>query len=73
MDIPKKIQKLLDRRERLANDLLSVSTQLDEWLEENGADLTAPDLADSTLSGCMIYCEPENAKNSVEDYIKNCM
>lgn len=73
MEIPKRIQKLLDRRERLAMDLLSVEKEVDSWLEKNGADLTDPEITDSTLSGCMIYCEPGNAKSSVEEYIKNRM
>lgn len=73
MEIPKKIQKLLDRREKLALDLMAVTSKVDSWLETNGADLTDSDLTDSTLSGCMIYCEPGNARINVEDYIKNKM
>lgn len=42
-------------------------------LEENGADLTDSDITDSTLTGCMIYIEPGNAKQNVEDYIRNKM
>ena len=73
MEIAKKIQKLLDRREKLAVDLMNISNQLDEWLEKHGADFTDPDLADSTITGCRIYCEPKSAKNDVENYIKNKM
>lgn len=73
MEIPKRVQKLLDRREKLAMNLISVINELDSWLEENGADLTDSDITNSTLSGCMIYTEPVNAKSSVEDYIKNKM
>lgn len=73
MDIPKKIQKLIDRRERLAMNLISVCNELDTWLQNNGADLTDSDLTDSTLSGCMIYCEPGNAAANVEYYIRNKM
>lgn len=73
MKIPKKIQNLLDRRERLAYQLMSACIELDKWLEKNGADLGDPELTDSTISGCMIYCEPENAKNNVIDYIENKM
>lgn len=73
MKIPQKIQKLLDRRERLAMELMTACETLDSWLEENGADLTDPDVANSTLSGCMIYCEPSNAKSNVENYIKSRM
>ena len=63
MKIPKKIQNIIDRRERLAMELLDVCEKLDSWLEKNGADLTDSDIADSTISGCMIYCEPEKCKN----------
>lgn len=73
MEIPKKIQKLLDKRMDLAIDLMDVTSKLDSWLEENGADLTDADITDSTLTGCMIYTEPGNAKQNVEDYIRNKM
>lgn len=73
MEIPKKIQKLIEKREKLALELMEVISKLDSWLEENGADLTDSDITDSTLTGCMIYCEPENARINVEDYIKNKM
>lgn len=73
MKTAKKIQKLLDRREKLAVDLMNISNQLDEWLEKHGADFTDPELADSTITGCRIYCEPKSAKNDVENYIKNKM
>lgn len=73
MEIPKKIERLLDRRRDLAIDLMDVSSQLDSWLEENGADLTDSDLTDSTITGCMIYAEPWNAKRNVENYIRNKM
>lgn len=73
MEIQKKIEKLLERREKLALDLMDVTSKVDSWLETNGADLTDSDLTDSTLSGCMIYCEPGNARINVEDYIKNKM
>ncbi len=70
MEIPKKIQRLLIRRERLAMDLISAVNDIDKWLEENGADMTDPMLVDSTISGCMIYCEPWNARSNVENYIR---
>ena len=71
MEIPKKVQKLLVSRERLALELMEVTSKVDSWLEANGADLTDSDLTDSTLTGCMIYYEPGNARINVEDYIKN--
>lgn len=62
MEIPKRVQKLLDRRKQLAMNLISVTNELDSWLEENGADLTDSDITDSTLSGCMIYLNREMRK-----------
>lgn len=73
MEIPKKVQKLIDKREKLALELSDVTSRLDTWLEKNGADLTDSDLTDSTISGCMIYCEPGSARINVEDYIRNKM
>lgn len=57
----------------LAIDLMDVTSKLDSWLKENGADLTDADITDSTIAGCMIYTEPGNAKQNVEDYIRNKM
>lgn len=73
MKIPQKIQTLLDRRERLAYQLSQTCYELDTWLEKNGADLTDADLCDSTITGCMIYCEPDNAKINVMNYIEKKM
>lgn len=73
MEIPNKIQKLIEKREKLALELMEVSSKLDSWLEENGADLTDSDLTSSTLTGCMIYCEPGSARINVEDYIRDKM
>ena len=73
MKIPKKIQILLDKRERLAYQLSEIGAELDKWLEENGADLADTDLRDSTITGCMIYCEPDNARTNVMDYIEKKM
>ena len=51
MKIPKYIDRLLKRRTKLAEQLNSVSTELDEWLEKNGI----PTGNDYTRTGCMIY------------------
>ena len=73
MKIPPKVQTLLDRRERLAYQLSEACCELDTWLEKNGADLTDADLCDSTITGCMIYYEPDNAKTNVMNYIEKKM
>lgn len=71
MRIPKKIEKILDKREKLSIELMHLNTQLDEWLENKGGNLTDPDIADGVLSGCMIYAEPWTANKVVRDYIEN--
>lgn len=73
MKIPKKIIKLLDRREKLAMNLISTTTEIDKWLVNHGVNLNDSDLNDSVLTGCMIYCEPGSAKANVIKYIKNKM
>lgn len=67
MKIPKYVQNLIIRRERLAKELMNVSSELDGWLEKQGIPLDA----DYTITGCMIYCEPETARKCVEEDILN--
>ena len=45
MKIPKKVQRLIDRREKLAKNLIDVCNELDTWLEKNGADFNDSDLS----------------------------
>ena len=73
MKITKKIINLLDKREELAMELISVTAEIDRWLIDKGADLSDDDLKDSVLSGCMISCEPGSAKLNVKNYIENKM
>lgn len=71
MKVPKKIEKILDRREKITMELMSLNTELDEWLESKGADLTDEKINDAVITGCMIYAEPWTAKQIVRDYIEN--
>lgn len=71
MEIPKSIQKKLEKRCRLAEDLMVVSTEVDAWLEKQGIDLMDEEIRDAVLTGCMIYCEPANAERIVEEYVKS--
>ena len=70
MKVPKKILKLLDQRYKLAMKLTSVESELDTWLEKHGADLSDFEIVDSTVTGCMIYTEPETANQNVINYIE---
>lgn len=40
MKIPQRIEKLLERREKLAYHLQDVEVQLTDWLTEKGADFS---------------------------------
>ena len=52
---------------------METCSELDTWLEENGANLQDADLRDCTITGYMIYCEPDNAKTTVMEYIERKM
>ena len=72
MEIPSHILEKLDERERLANELMAVCSEVDDWLIENGADMNGA-LKDAVLTGCFIYTEPWLAKKLVSLYIKERM
>ena len=61
MRIPKYVQKMIDRRRKLADELNKVSVELDEWLEKNGFNV----YTDYTCTGILIYTEPGTARNNV--------
>lgn len=67
MKIPKHVEQLIKRRERLAWELIEVSCDLDEWLERNNISTGT----DYTSTGCMIYCEPSTAARLVREDILN--
>lgn len=67
MKIPKYVDKLIERRMKLAYELMDVSSQLDSWLENNDFDLS--ELSDYTRTRCMIYCEPDAAASNLRQDI----
>lgn len=69
MKIPKYVDKLIERRMKLAFELMAVSSQLDDWLEKNG--FNSMEMSDYTYTGCMIYCEPDVAASNVRRDILN--
>lgn len=70
MKIPKKIDKMLDRREKLSVEMMHLNTEIDNWLESKGAELTDAEICDAVLTGCMIYTEPWTANKIVREYIE---
>lgn len=67
MKIPKYVEQLIQKRERLAWELMEVSADLDEWLKKNNI----PTGTEYTGTGCMIYCEPSIAAKCVREEILN--
>ena len=68
MKIPKYIEALLEKREKLAYQLIDCDIKLTEWLKQNGADINDIDPG-ATNGGVMIYVEPTTAKEVVRNYI----
>lgn len=71
MIIPKEIDEKLKRRTKLANELMNVGSEIDDWLMRNGFDLESLELKDATLTGAMMYCEPFNAEEVIREAIEH--
>ena len=70
-NIPKYIEKLLQRREKLASDLLGVCHKIDQYCIKIGVDMDDPEAF--LLTDIRIYCEPWNAINNTRDAIKKAL
>ena len=66
MKIPKYIDKLIDRRARLAGALMDVCGELDDWLEKNGIEAEMED----TRGGVEIYVNPYNSARRIRQAIR---
>ena len=72
MKIPKYIDNLISRRERLAYELEDVCITLEVWLEKNGwDDLLDGDLMEDTRGGVEIYVNPSKSANRIRKYIED--
>ncbi len=67
MKIPKYVQKLIDRRCKLADELAEVSYALVVWLDENKIQCETYD----THTGVEIYCDPYSSKQRIINAILN--
>lgn len=65
MEIPKKIERLLEQRVKLAERLQKLNWELEEWIESHGRDLTDSDLMEGVLTHASIFEEPELASWAV--------
>ena len=66
MRIPKYIDKLIDRRARLAGELIGVCGELDDWLEKNGIEAEMED----TRGGVEIYVNPYSSAERIRQAIR---
>lgn len=69
MKIPKYVEKLIERRAKLADDLNSVDNQLTSWLEKNGL-LDKVEEYD-VMTGCEMYVNPYTSADRIREAITN--
>ena len=67
MDIPKYIEKLIEKRAGLAELLNCADCKLSEWLEKNGVEVEEYDIR----SGCEMYVNPWDSADRIKKTIKN--
>ena len=67
IQIPKYVEKLLDRREKLASQLISACCEVDEYCERIGVPICDDEAC--LCTDIMIYCEPWAAKVKTRDAI----
>ena len=69
MKLTKKMERLLDRRAKLAMELDKVSSQVDDFIMENKMEDEIEEF--DWLSGCEIYCNPSASALRIKEAIKN--
>jgi hypothetical protein len=72
-NIPSKIDVLLKKRTKAAQNLMDADNQLCDWLESKGISTYAPEIADCVRTGAVEICEPATAEQCVREYIENYM
>lgn len=65
MKIPKYIDKLLEKRAKLAFNFMVVDSQIAEWLEKNQVEVSG----DHILSGACSICEPYSSIDIIRQAI----
>lgn len=69
MRLTKKIEKLIDRRTKLAEELMDVGSQVDSFIYENGIESEIEEY--DMLTGCEIYVNPSASGERVKEAIRN--
>lgn len=67
MKIPKYIEKLIEKRARLAVLLNYTDRKLADWLEKNGVGVEGYDI----YGGCEMYANPRNSAERIKQAIKD--
>ena len=67
MWLPKRIEKLIDRRAKLAADLMDVDYELSEWIDKHEINVEECDYR----TGVEIYTNPYSCANRVKEAIRN--
>ena len=65
MKIPKYIDKLLDRRAKLALGLIDVDFVVSDWIEKNGIEVASEDY----LTGVEMYSNPIDSADRIREAI----
>lgn len=58
--VPKYVLKALERRRKIADRLMGACAEVDTLAKRFGVD--TDEVPEVFSTGCMIYCEPENAE-----------
>lgn len=71
--MPKYVEKMLQRRQRLAEQLADVSCSIDAYCESIGIDMTSYDVVENgaLATDIKIYCEPSVAYRLTKKLIEN--
>lgn len=65
MKCPKHIDNLIDRRARLARELLTTDYILSDWIDKKGIEVGPEDYS----SGYEVYCNPEDCAERIRQAI----
>jgi hypothetical protein len=65
MKIPKRIENLIDKRTKLAQDLNSVDLELTNWIDKHNVEVESYDYC----SGCEMYANPSASGERIKQAI----
>ena len=68
LKLTKKIERLIDRRAKLAMELNEVSSQVDDFIIKHGMENEVEDF--DWLTGCEIYANPVSSGERIKEVIK---